>query len=191
MELKHTQITDTNRDKFYKQVYRQQLDSKPRLVDLDCFNAKNFIMVDCCGWHYKTLFPNKTVLSIESAREVQQYNITQDRFDHLFDYIDNGSIAWPNLAIDNCAVVFDRSPVLKYQTIEQLTSIFQQVQSTYQPKFLIARLQLTLIDDSRLVDRFYYLSQLRVNGSVVTEFKYNIKNNELYVCFQRNVHDTN
>jgi|688.fasta_scaffold201617_2 hypothetical protein len=190
MEIKQTQVTDLNRDKFYKHVYCQQLDGRTRLVNLDSFNVKNFIVIDCCGWHYKKIFPNKNVLPVESARDILQYNLSDDTFFKLFNYQEN-NIVWPNFAVDNCAVVFDRSPVLKYQTVEQLTSIFQQVQSTYKPKFLIARLYLNLIDDSRLVDRFYNLAQIKLDGSVVTDFNYSVKNEELYICFQRKVHDTN
>ena len=44
MEIKQTQVTDLNRDKFYKQVYCQQFDGRTRLVNLDSFNVKNLTM---------------------------------------------------------------------------------------------------------------------------------------------------
>ena len=53
-----TKVSDINRSQFYKQVYRQQFDTKQFLVDLDIF-TNECILVDCCGWHYRDLFPTK------------------------------------------------------------------------------------------------------------------------------------
>jgi hypothetical protein len=185
IELKQTQVTDQNRDQFYKQVYPHQLDSKQQLINLNQFDTKNVVAIDCCGWHYRDLFLEKNVLSVDPVRAALEFKLSKDRVYKLVDNRNDHKLVWPKFDADNCTVLFDRSPILKYKTLSKLTSIFDAVVDAYQPKFLVVRLSTVFIDSNRLTDRFYELATVKVKNSVVKEFRYNTYSDQLYICFEK------
>jgi hypothetical protein len=185
MDLKQTQVTEQNRSQFYQHVYPHQTESKNQLIDIGAIDVDTIIPIDCCGWHYKELFPEKNVLAIDPIKTALQFKLSRDKLYKLVDDQFDRALTWPKFTIDNCAVIFDRSPILKYRTIDQLAMLFNDVQRTYQPKFLIARLKLTLIDSARLTDRFYDLSTVQVSDTIVHQFHYNADSDYLYMCFRK------
>lgn len=185
IDLKQTQVTDQNRDQFYKQVYPQQFGSKQQLINLNQFDTKNVVAIDCCGWHYRDLFFEKTVLSIDPIKTALEFKLPKNKIYKLIDNRHDNDLIWPVFDAGDCTVLFDRSPILKYKTLSQLKSIFDTVMQTYNPRFLIVRLNTVFIDSNRLTDRFYELSSITVKNSVVKEFHYNTYVNELYICFER------
>ena len=185
MDLKQTQVTEQNRSQFYRHLYPHQTESKNQLIDIEAIDVNNIIPIDCCGWYYKNVFPEKNVLPIDPIKTALEFKLAKDKIYKLVDNRFNNTLNWPKFFVDNCAVIFDRSPILKYLTLEQLTKLFNNVQQTYQPKFLIARLNLMVIDSSRLTDRFYDLSTIRVDNTIVDQFHYNVDRDYLYMCFRK------
>lgn len=186
MDIKETQVTDQNRAQFYQALYPHQMESKENLIDIGAINVDNIIAIDCCGWHYKNLFPEKNVLAIDPIKTALEFKLDKDKIHKLVDNrLDDKDLSWPKFSIDNNAVIFDRSPMLKYLRIDQLVKLFNDVQHTYKPKFLIARLNLVFIDSNRLTDRFADISTIRVDNSVVDRFFYDASKSYLYVCFRK------
>jgi len=185
MDLKQTQITDQNRSQFYRNVYPHQTESTNQLIDIGNINVDNIIPIDCCGWYYKNMFPEKNVLPIDPVKTALEFKLSKDKIYKLVDNRVDHTLSWPKFFVDDCAVIFDRSPILKYLTIDQLITLFNNVQQTYQPKFLVARLKLMFIDSTRLTDRFYNVSTVQVNNSVVDQFHYNADRDYVYMCFRK------
>ena len=185
MDLKQTQVTNQNRSQFYKNVYPHQTDSKNQLIDIGAISAANIIPIDCCGWHYKDLFPEKNVLPIDTLKSAIEFKLDKDKVYKLVDNRVDHVLSWPKFAVNDCAVVFDRSPILRYLTLDQLAIVFNDVQQTYQPKFLIVRLKLMFIDSPRLTDRFYNVSTIQVNNTVIEQFHYDSNQDYLYMCFRK------
>lgn len=189
-ELQQTQVTDQNRDQFYQRVYPQQLCSKQQLVNLNLFDVKNVVAIDCCGWYYRKLFLEKTVLFVDPIKTALDFKLPKDKIYKLVDNRKDDVLVWPKFEVSDCIVLFDRSPILKYKSLSQLTSVFDTVVNTYQAQFLVVRLSTVFVDSNRLTDRFYDLASLKVKNFVVKQFDYNTYSNELYVCFER-CYDTN
>jgi len=190
IELKQTQVTDQNRDQFYKQVYPHQLGLKQQLINIDQFDTKNVVAIDCCGWYYRDLFSEKNVLSVDPIKAALEFKLPKDKIYKLVDNRIDDKLTWPKIDVTDCTVLFDRSPILKYKTLNELTSIFDAVVETYQPKYLVVKLNTVFIDSNRLTDRFYDLATIRVKNNVVEEFCYNTRSDQLYICFAK-CHDTN
>jgi hypothetical protein len=185
MDLKQTQVTDQNRSQFYRNVYPHQAESKSQLIDIGAIDVSNIIPIDCCGWHYKAMFPEKIVLPIDPIKTALEFKLSKDKVHKLVDNQVDHILIWPKFFVEDCAVIFDRSPILKYLTIDQLITLFNNVQQTYQPRFLIARLKLMFIDSDRLTDRFYDLSTIQVSNTVVDQFHYDANRDYLYMCFRK------
>ena len=185
MDLKQTQVTEQNRIQFYQHVYPHQTESRDQLIDINDLDINTIIPIDSCGWRYKELFPEKHVLSIDPVKTALEFHLPKDKLYKLVDNRSDHALTWPKFVADDCAVIFDRSPILKYRTIDQLVALFNDVQQTYRPKLLIARLKLTFIDSARLADRFYDLSTIQVNNTVVDQFHYHADQDHLYMCFRK------
>ena len=185
MDLKQTKVTDQNRSQFYQHVYYHQTESKNQLIDIEAVDVDNIVAVDCCGWHYKNMFPGKNVLPIDPIKTALEFKLPKDKIYKLVDNRSDHILHWPKFFVEDCAVIFDRSPMLKYLTINQLKVLFNDIQQTYQPNFLIARLQLMFIDSNRLIDRVYELSTIQVNNTVISQFCYNADDDYLYICFRK------
>jgi hypothetical protein len=187
MDLKQTQVTDQNRERFYQQLYPQQLDSPQQLININMFSSDNVVVIDCCGWHYKNVFANKNIISIDPIKTALEFRLPKEKIYRLLDNRDHDNIVWPVLSATPCAVIFDRSPILKYRTVDQLKLLFNQVQQMYQPESMIIRLNLMFVDNSRLQDRFDEVSAIRVDNTVIQEFCYNANIDQLIMRFKKKI----
>ena len=188
METKQqTKITEQNKNNFFLTVYHHQTKTKDQLVNLDSLKESVIILVDCCGWHYKKLFPHKSIIGFETIKTVKNFVLDKTYFDRLIDNQTDNRIGWPGVVADNYAVVFDCSPLLKYRTVDQIYDILNNVANKYAPGTILLEQSLVFIDDSRLVDRFYNLTKLAINGYVVTKFNYDTDVMHLSMRFQKKV----
>ena len=190
MDMKHSQVTNQNKYDFFRYVYHQPTATKESLVDLDCLNESTIILIDCCGWYYKKFFPHKSIVGLETIRAVKDFGLDKTHFDRLIDNRSNDCIGWPSVVDGNCAVVLDRSPLLKYRTLDQLSSILDKIANKYAPSTIVLEQLLTFIDDARLVDRLYNIATLAINGYIVTKFNYDLDTARLSVRFQKKVNLT-
>jgi hypothetical protein len=186
-----TAPNDQNRMVFYQQVYHHQTLTKDQLINLDHLTESNVIMIDCCGWHYKNIFPEKNIVGLEAFSAFRNFRLDKTYFDKLFDDQNNSKLTWPNCQLNNCAVVFDRSTVLKYCSLEKISKVLSDVVAKYEPSTVMLKQSLTFTDDIRTVDRFYHISQLLILDYFVKTFEYNTDLDYWYVVFQKKVsHDT-
>ena len=180
-----TKTTDQNRDLFYRRVYHHQTADRSQLVELDRLTEKSIVMIDCCGWHYKNLFPEKTVIGLETISTVKQFKLDRMYFDKIVDDQNSNRVGLPSLDLDECAVIFDRSPILKYCSLEKIKTILNEVAVKYRPSTIILNQSLMFTDDSRIADRFYELAKLSVSGYFVKDFEYTTETDHWYIKFQR------
>ena len=166
-------------------MYHHQNSTKNQLVNLDSLEETQVILVDCCGWHYKKLFPQKSIVGLETIKTVKQFELDKTYFDRLIDNQQDQFIGWPSVCVDDCAVVFDRSPLLKYRTLDQLSEIITDVTDKYMPNTVILEQSLTFIDDNRLVDRFYNFAKFKIHGYVVKKITYDTDLMHVSIRFQK------
>jgi hypothetical protein len=186
MEIKlQTKVNDNNRVQFYQTVYKQQFDTKQQLVDLDMF-SNDCVLIDCCGWHYQQVFPNKKIIKLETLPAVLQFKLNQDQFDKLIDNQIDHHIRWPTLMVSNPALIFDRSPILKYRSINDLVNILNDVVDHYKANDLVINLETVFIDDPRFVDRFANLANISILNFTVRKFLYSTHDYKLFIHFKRN-----
>ena len=188
METKQqTKVTDQNKINFFHTVYHHQSDSKNDLVDLDSIDQSTIILIDCCGWHYKKLFPQKSIIGLETIKTVKDFELDRTYFDRLIDNQADNRIGWPSLTASKCAVVFDRSPLLKYMTLEQISDILDKISNKYMPDIIVLEQSLLLVNDTRLIDRFYNIAGLAINNYIVSKFNYDTNKMHLSVRFQKKI----
>ncbi len=180
-----TKVNDTNRIQFYQQVYRHQFDDKQSLINLDMF-TNDCILVDCCGWHYQSLFPTKKIICLETVKSALQFKLDRSKFNKLIDNQTDSYIGWPKLDSVDPVLVFDRSPMLKYQTVNDLIKLLSHAVEQYHASQLIVNLDTLFIDDNRLQDRFYSLSAISIPNFTVREVLYKTNSNKLFMQFKRN-----
>lgn len=167
--------TDENREKFYPDLYPVLLDTQEELVDLRPI-VGTAILVDSCGWYYQKFFPDADICSIEPLLTAHQFKLNSDQYDRLIDnQKDNARLVWPSINCIADTVVFDRSPLLKYRTIEQIAELVSDMAKKYLPNRIILRSSLVFINDTRLCDRFYNFYKLRIANYVVEKFDYDSK----------------
>jgi len=189
MEQKlQTKVTDSNRENFYKQVYNHQTYDPTSLVNLSQLEANQKLLIDCCGWYYKNCFPDESIIALENIKTISEYSLTKNYFDKMFDGRSDDIPSWPKLNIKDPIIVFDRSPILGYQSLTTIKKILESVCATYHPKTVVLRQSLLFIDDSRMVDRFYNISKLSINSFVVKKFNYDIDSFMLEIHFQKTQH---
>jgi hypothetical protein len=174
-----TKANDTNYQDFYKSVYPMQTNSVGQLIDLSSYTNTTCVLIDCCGWHYKKLFPTNRIISIEHVQTAKQFKLSAEQFDKLVD----DQYRWPRLPVQDPVVVLDRSPMLKYHTLDDISNMLHNLASSYTPGKLILRANMLFIDDNRLEDRFYNLSSIALAGYVVEKFCYDVKKLILEVEF--------
>lgn len=182
-----TKVTDQNKINFFHTVYHHQSDNKDDLVDLDSIDQSTIILIDCCGWHYKKLFPQKSIIGFETIKTVKDFALDRTYFDRLIDNQSDNRIGWPSLTTSGCAVVLDRSPLLKYMTLEQISDLLDKISNKYMPNTIVLEQSLLLIDDTRLVDRFYNIAGLAINNYIVNQFNYDTDKMHLSVRFQKKI----
>ena len=177
---KQTQITDQNRKEFQETLYQQT-----SAVDISVLSERTIIAADCQGHKYQKLYPTKNVLALETMSNVRDFQIPKEQFYRLIDNRQYHKLGWPKIDINDCAVLFNCSPILKYRTVEEISSILDEVSIRYLPTTIVVNLNLMHVDDNRLSDRFYNMSKLRLNMYVVQEFLYNADTKSLLVHFHR------
>ena len=188
METKiQTKVTDQNRIAFYQALYQHQTNIKSQLINLDQLTESVIVMIDCCGWHYKNLFPKKSIIGFETFKSISQFKLDKTYFDKIIDDHRDNRIGWPNLVIDNCAIVFDRSPMLKYISVEQISTILNNVAIKYLPSTIVLKQSLIFTDGPRLLDRFYEIVKLSIDGYIVKTVEYYSEENYWYVKFQKKI----
>lgn len=180
-----TKVNHDNRKQFYQQMYPHQFDSKSTLVNLDKFN-NDCVLIDCCGWHYRDLFANKKIISLETVKSALQFKFDRSKFDKLIDDQKDTYIGWPGLSVKNPVLIFDRSPILKYRSIDNLINLLTSAVEKYNASELVVNLNLIFVDDHRLQDRFYNLASISIRNFTVREFVYNIETNRLLIHFKKN-----
>ena len=184
---KQTKVTDQNQVDFFQTVYYHQNESKEQLANLDSVVEPTIVMIDCCGWHYKKLYPDRHIVGLEPIKSVKQFALDRTYFDRLIDNQSDQRIGWPAINLGKLAVVFDRSPLLKYFTLKELSDQLNIVAVKYKPSTVILEQLLTFVDDSRLSDRFYNIATLAIDGYVVNQFSYNTNTMRLSIRFQQKV----
>jgi hypothetical protein len=179
-----TKVKDHNQDRFYQQVYRHQFDTRQQLINLELF-SNACVLIDCCGWHYRDLFPDSSVKILETVKNALQFKFDPSSFDKLIDDRQDHNIRWPKLDIVNPVLIFDRSPMLKYHGILDLTNVLDSAVKKYHASELIVNLDTTFIDDVRLVDRFYNLSSISIDNFIMIEFVYKANLKQLFIHAKR------
>ena len=188
METKiQTKVTDQNRIAFYQVLYQHQTNIKSQLINLDQLTESVIVMIDCCGWHYKNLFPKKSIIGFETFKSISLFKLDKTYFDKIIDNQRDNRIGWPNLVIDNCAIIFDRSPMLKYISVEQISTILNNVAIKYLPSTIVLKQSLIFTDGPRLLDRFYEIVKLSIDGYIVKTVEYYSEENYWYVKFQKKI----
>ena len=152
-----------NSQEYYNHTYRQQFDKADKLIDLSAYTAAKFILVDCCGWHYKKVFPADNIVSIEKS----MWSNVAD-----FTFSDDRPIQWPQVDITKPTLVFDRSTILRYLAVEEFSAVLEQAVDSFKPERILVRANTVFIDDNRLTDRIHNLHKIQVNGYVVERFLY-------------------
>lgn len=186
MDIKQqTKVSERNCNEFYKQMYRQPFDAKSQLVNLEQFST-DCILIDCCGWHYRDLFPNNNIISLETVKTVLEFKLDPAKFNKLIDNQQDNRINWPPVVCSNPVLIFDRSPILKYRTVSDLVDVLSNAVQKYQASQLIVNLHTTFIDDPRLMDRFNNFSKICISGFTIKEFVYTTSNDKLFMHFKRN-----
>jgi hypothetical protein len=165
-----TKVTPKNQLKFYQNVYYMQADPKDRLINLDKFDT-DCVVIDCCGSHYRTQF-DKNITVLETIRSAKEFNFSKNQFDKLIDNRDEQPMVWPTLSVTAPVLIFDRSPMLKYLSPEDLCSTVSVAAEKYQAALIVIRQHLFFVDDSRLVDRFYNFCNFKIKNYCVTQFLY-------------------
>jgi hypothetical protein len=179
-----TKVKDNNRDRFYQQVYRHQFDTKQQLINLELF-SNDCVLVDCCGWHYRNLFPKNNIKILETVKNALQFKLDRVMFDKLIDDQRDEHIGWPELNTVDPILIFDRSPILKYRSIPDLIKVLNDVVKKYHASELIVNLDTTFVDDTRLVDRFCNLSTIGIDHFIIVEFAYKANTKKLFIHTKR------
>jgi hypothetical protein len=178
-----TKVTNINIQDFYKSVYFMQNDSREQLIDLTEFD-NICIIIDCCGAHYKTVF-KKDVIILETVKSAKEYKFSKDQFDKLIDNQQDNNITWPTVDVADPVLIFDRSPLLKYQSISSMCEIISQSAKKYNASKIVVRHKLIFVDDSRTSDRFYNFQDFRVNNYCVEKFSYDTITKEYFFWLKR------
>lgn len=180
-----TKVTDQNRIDFLKSVYLPLTKSKDQLIQLNKFVVSSYVLADCCGWYYKTLWPDLTIFGLETLNSIKEYKLERSKFQGIIDSRDYSNIKWPNINASNCALIFDHSVILKYRTVKDIVNVISAAAEKYQPKIIVFRSLTMFIDDPRLGDRFVELSKILIPGFIVTAVLYHGTN--LTMEFKRKV----
>ena len=113
-----TKVTDSNRSQFYNHVYCQQFESKSQLINLEMISS-DCVVIDCCGWHYQNLFPNKNIVILETVKTALQFKIDRSKFSKLINDQQDHVIKWPDLEVIDAALVFDQKRRYRLQFLRQ------------------------------------------------------------------------
>jgi len=173
MELKlQSKVSEHNRQEFYNTVYPHASTPASELIQLDKLNASTYVIADSCGWYYKTVWPDANVISLETLSAIKEYKLERFKFQGMIDNRDHTNIKWPTIDVADCALIFDRCPILKYRTVTDIVNVISGAATKYNPKSIIFNASATFIDDPRLTDRISVLASMLIPGYVVINFSY-------------------
>ena len=168
--VKQTQVTDSNRLDFYKNLYPMQLDDITGLIDISK-EPDPIMAIDCCGWHYQEIY-KKNIIMLETIKTAHQFKLNRKKFTKLIDNRSDDVLVWPKIEYDVNTILMDRAPLLRYKTILDLNHLLGKIGSIYKPKKMIIKGNLLAIDDFRLRDRFYNWIDFSVDGYIISKFLY-------------------
>ena len=179
-EKLQTKVTLQNQKDFYQSLYSTD---RP-LIDLKKIVADQYLLVDCRGQQYCKNYPDLDIITLETITTAKQFNFTKDQFDYLIDNRVFNKLRWPKISTENCVVIFDYSPLLKYLTVAEIINELETVSEQYSPNTILLQSSLIFIDDNRLTDRFYNLVDIQIKNYMVEKFYYDTNNTELMIQFE-------
>jgi hypothetical protein len=179
-----TKVTDNNKQDFYKSVYYMHLNSRDQLVDIANFD-KPCVIIDCCGFHYKSIFQKNNIIVLETFTSAKEYKFSRDQFDRLIDNQQADHIKWPAVDVIDPILIFDRSPLLKYLNISNLCNLISDAAEKYSASNIVVRQKLCFLDDLRTTDRFYNFQNFKIKNYCVEKFVYNTKIDEYEIWLKR------
>lgn len=172
VSMNRSQPNDSNRYEYYQHVYHMQKDSVEQLVDVSNISDP-ILFVDCCGWHYRNFYQHKKIFSFETVDTALNYRLDKTKFDRLIDSQSIPDINWPTFNLQNCVIIFDRSPMLKYQNIKNFIQIINSAGVKYCANTIIVKGSLLFIDDNRLTtERFNNFGSLVFKNFTIKYFLY-------------------
>jgi len=183
---KKTEVTDSNRNDYFRAVYKVQTLRKDELINLHQYSTFPIVIVDSCGWYYKEHFPNANIVKFEGIQTCKMYNLSPNHFDKLFN--DNTEIPKiPNLDFKNSTLIIDHSPVLlKYRTVAQAKEILEQCCYAVSAETARIRMSLVTFGDERFCDRAASLLTMVPDNYIITSVHYTT---EMFdVEFRRKAH---
>jgi hypothetical protein len=175
-----TKITPSNQKQFYQATY--QVDNP--LIDLPAHGADQYLLIDCRGQDYKNKYPELDIVILETIFTAKQFQLGRDKFDYLIDSRTHNAPTWPKITTKNCMLVFDHSPILKYLTVEEISSVLESCTRMYQPSVVLLVSSLFFVDDDRMRDRLDGLVGIKIKNYVVEKFSYDTKKIELIIQFR-------
>jgi hypothetical protein len=188
MEQKpQTKVTPENQKDFYRSLYK---DSRT-LVELDQLPVSEYLLVDCNQAQYRKKYPNLNIVLLTTLSTAKQFNLSRDQFDYLIDNRIHNDLHWPKISTTSCAIIFDYSILLKYLTVPEIINVLETVSGQYSPTIILLRSSLFFIDDSRSVDRFYNLVDIKIDNYVIEKFYYDTLTTELMIQFKIKHHYDN
>jgi len=174
--MQQTEITDSNRLEFYKQVYRVLSMNKDELLDLNNIST-DIVIFDSAGWYYEQHFPKQQIIKFENLQTCKNYKLTPDQFDHIFT-----DTKIPVTDLPNCILVLDHSDYLKYKNIQELRDTFTRLTTCIKPKEIIVRMSTINLTDSRFENRIQNLASINPINYTITKFNYN--EDQLYLAMR-------
>lgn len=178
-----TKVTDSNQEEFYRVLYN----TDRNLIDIEKFSADQYIIIDSNGIAYRTKYPEKNVVLLETITTAKQFKLTQKSFDKLIDNQIYNKIVWPKLSTNNTVAIIDHSPLFKYLSILEIIETLENISICYRPKQIVFNVDPSFIDDSRTGDRFDNISKLSILGYIVEQFIYDTIKNQLCIVWKSKV----
>lgn len=175
-----TKVTRENQKEFYKSLYNKD---KP-LIDLASLSASQYVFADCRGYEYRQKYHDMNIVVLETLTTAQQFGLSRENFDYLIDNRAFNRIVWPKIKLQDCMVIFDHSPMLKYLTATEMVHTLESMAELYAPDKILLNSSLFFIDDERTVDRFYDLTRIRIKHYVVEIFYYDTQKTKLTMQFR-------
>ena len=172
--VKQLHISNTNKQEFYKSLHPVLGCDKTQLFDLDNEHTQ-IIAIDCCGWYYKKIF-NREIIMLETLTKVKDFELDRTQFTKLIDDRNN-DLVWPGLLdTEQSVIVLDQTTILKYKSVQEITSIVGNICSHYNPLKIFLRGRLQFVDESAMIDKFYTWFQFSIPNYVIVKFLYDTDN---------------
>jgi hypothetical protein len=182
--MPQTAVNDHNRQDFFKKIYPHLKKSKQQLIQLDEFSSSSYVLINCCGWHYKNLWPELNIIGLETLTAAKDFLFDRSMFQGLIDDRDFYKIIWPKVKTNNSVLVFDYSPLLKYRTIDGIVNIVSSAALLYQSTTVVLQLSTVFVDDTRMTDRITNFLNLIIPNYTITTFEYHTQN--LKIVYKKN-----